>query len=719
MMRRNITTLVTALLLSTALGAPAANAISRTQILGTAEAYAAHIWSMLQQNLTASCDSSYSSVFTPGQAITGVAYKWGGFDSLSQYDTKLGQGYGAGSYPSDGVLSCVTGVDCSGFVSRTWGTSQKYGTATIHQVSHPIDIDTLVRGDAINDAGHHIVLWEKYAGDGAPIYYEANIPKVVHNTWSTWSYLAGFEPIRYDSVDAGVDPQDAPPPIIIRELPYHDARDTTSGASLWSSYSCAPTTGEAGPEIVYLLQLDVPGTLTATVADGPGVDVDVHLLSAQDPAACVLRNDLTVGPTHLAAGLWVLVADSWSNASGVQYAGAYTFDVTFTADAGACAANACGLVCGACGAGSVCEAGVCQASAALEPCGEVSFEGECDGAALSYCSDAGLVSGVCSSGCCGWVAAGGYYDCFDAAACGSCQDECAAGTHGCSQGNTHAWTCAAASGANACRTRAWTPCEGGCDPSTGACSAQSCTPSCVGRACGPDGCGGICGTCAAGTSCDGGVCVAACAPACGGNQCGADGCGGSCGTCTAGSGCVSGQCVAGCTADCAGKACGDDGCGGSCGSCAGGGSCVAGACTATCVPSCGGQVCGPDGCGGQCGTCPGGDACVGGTCQSSCTASCGGNECGDDGCGGSCGACASDWVCSVGQCVPPGPAAPASPGTPERRAHAEAIQDGGGCAGGGTPTPWALALLALVALAWWRRARPPEGARPGAASVRS
>ena len=478
--------------------APSAEAINRTQIMGTAEAYRAHVWPMLAKNLTASCAPGYESVFTPGQSVTGVAYKWGGFDSLAQYDDRLAQGYGAGSYPSDGVLSCVTGVDCSGFVSRTWGTAQKYGTATIYQVSSPIAMEAITRGDALNDAGHHIVLWERYATDGAPVYYEANMPKVVHNTWSTWSFLAGFDPIRYDDVEPGVDPDDAPPPIVIRSLPYHDARDTNEGAAVWSSYACAPATGEAGPEIVYLLDLDVPGTLTVTVADGPGVDVDIHLLSALDPAACVARNNLTVGPQHVAAGAWVLVVDSWSNAQGVIYAGAYTLDVTFAPDAGTCGPSACGLVCGECGAGAVCEDGECVSSSALEPCGEVSFEGECDGAALAYCSDNGLVTGVCSSGCCGWVADGGYYDCYEAADCGTCQHECEAGTRGCSEGTTHAWTCMAPAAAGGCRVRGWTPCAEGCDATTGQCAGGGCAPSCAGKACGPDGCGGTGGNCAGG-----------------------------------------------------------------------------------------------------------------------------------------------------------------------------------------------------------------------------
>lgn len=696
-----------------------AHAVPRDQMMQTAEAYAAHTWLMNAANLTASCAPGYESVFNPGSTVTGVAYKWGGFDSLAQYTTKLGQGHGAGSYPSDGVLSCVTGVDCSGYVSRCWGTSQKYGTATIHQISHVIGMGDLLRGDAFNDAGYHIVLWDRYAGDGAPLYYEANMPKVVYNTWSTWGYLSGFTPIRFDNVTGGAEPGAQHSYIHIDQLPYSDARSTLQGASIWDSYACAPQTNESGPEIVYLLDLDAPGTITATISDGPGVDVDVHLLSALSPEACLARAHISVGPTHVAAGSYAIVVDSWSNGTTV-FAGDYTLDVTFTPDAGACASSACGLVCGGCPSGQVCDGGQCQGAVQLEPCGEVSYEGECDGAALAYCSDTGLQAGVCESGCCGWDAAEQYYDCYAPAACGTCQHECDAGTRGCSLNGTHAWVCAPASGASGCRTRTWSPCAEGCDGSTGLCGGEDvCAPSCAGKACGPDGCGGICGTCSSGLTCDGGQCVGACAPSCAGKVCGPDGCGGSCGTCAAGLGCSAGQCVGGCTPSCSGRVCGDDGCGGSCGGCPGGQSCAGGACVSGCAPQCGAQVCGPDGCGGQCGFCPGGAACVGGQCESACAPSCAGRACGDDGCGGSCGGCPSGQTCDAsGQCAGGGGASDPPGGDPvvvdpNRDVTVDAAPPADeGCASGGGSGGLALLLGLLgVAVLTARRRRERVAAR--------
>lgn len=83
-----------------------------------------------------------------------------------------------------------------------------------------------------------------------------------------------------------------------------------------------------------------------------------------------------------------------------------------------------------------------------------------------------------------------------------------------------------------------------CAPWIDSVVGTTCTPTCSGKACGGDGCGGSCGSCAAGETCDAGLCkVGACVPQCSGKQCGADGCGGSCGACSGADTCSSaGQC---------------------------------------------------------------------------------------------------------------------------------------------------------------------------------
>lgn len=55
---------------------------------------------------------------------------------------------------------------------------------------------------------------------------------------------------------------------------------------------------------------------------------------------------------------------------------------------------------------------------------------------------------------------------------------------------------------------------------------------------------GACGAaCAAGETCQGGVCTGSCTPSCDGSQCGDDGCGGSCGQCGGGRRCRDGRCL--------------------------------------------------------------------------------------------------------------------------------------------------------------------------------
>ncbi len=112
------------------------------------------------------------------------------------------------------------------------------------------------------------------------------------------------------------------------------------------------------------------------------------------------------------------------------------------------------VACGATGGGS-------------DPCGGVTFEGQCQGKQLSYC-DGSLKKQSCQ-GCCGWDAQSGYYNCLSGAACNGCVDECGAvGQTGCSSKGTHAWTCSKVGG---CLVRSWTPCAGGC--SQGQCGGGS------------------------------------------------------------------------------------------------------------------------------------------------------------------------------------------------------------------------------------------------------
>ena len=329
-----------------------------------------------------------------------------------------------------------------------------------------------------------------------------------------------------------------------------------------------------------------------------------------------------------------------------------------------CGGDGCDGSCGDCGLGQACDANGQCASAG---CGDITYDGCCDGETLVHCEDDELIMTDCSSApSCGWFDSGmgfGYYD------CGTTGDE---------------------------------------DP-TGAlpkACGPVCTPSCLdadGGAleCGDDGCGGSCGACGNGQTCEAGICSGDCLPLCtdadgGALECGDDGCGGSCGACADGELCEAGTCAAdacqgigfeGCCDgdtlrycegdelfdyDCTDGGYYDFACGWAVSADYGAAyHCgpldmvdVAGdpsgdfplACPGVCIPDCEGKTCGDDGCGGSCGDCGEGQTCEAGVCTGACVPDCTNDAgealaCGDDGCDGSCGECAVGTCTEDGQCV--------------------------------------------------------------------
>ncbi|HEV8324804.1 MAG TPA: hypothetical protein VG389_24520, partial [Myxococcota bacterium] len=76
-------------------------------------------------------------------------------------------------------------------------------------------------------------------------------------------------------------------------FPFHDDNDTSASSTRnFASYGCAPAIDESGPEVVYRLTIAIPGFVSAAVDDAAaGVDVDLQLLDALDPAACLDRGN--------------------------------------------------------------------------------------------------------------------------------------------------------------------------------------------------------------------------------------------------------------------------------------------------------------------------------------------------------------------------------------------------------------------------------------------
>jgi 3D (Asp-Asp-Asp) domain-containing protein len=131
-------------------------------------------------------------------------------------------------------------------------------------------------------------------------------------------------------MDAGRDPECTDPPgsacdPIEITLPFHHDGDTTSFAEVHSAYACAPATEEGGPEVHYTLTLDQPRRVSFVISERAGVDVDVHVLRADDPSTCIARANTTLDQP-LGAGTWRVIVDSFG--ADASNAGAYTLDVT-------------------------------------------------------------------------------------------------------------------------------------------------------------------------------------------------------------------------------------------------------------------------------------------------------------------------------------------------------------------------------------------------------
>lgn len=313
-----------------------------------------------------------------------------------------------------------------------------------------------------------------------------------------------------------------------------------------------------------------------------------------------------------------------------------------------CGDDGCGGTC-ACNPGTVCDPITQTCGEETVPCGDVTYEGCCDGQVVKFCYEGSLQTIDCVGGdtpkpSCGW-STDEYYDC---------------GTDG----------MADPSGANPM------PCG-------------ACLPDCGGKNCGADGCGGTCGVCAAGTTCEDNQCVG-CTPDCAGKTCGDDGCGATCGLCAPDEVCddAVGQCAEGCgdityegccmgtqlkfcdangqlkEVDCSDQPeCGWNAGGGFYGCSSDGAADPSGqnpkSC-GPCEPSCDGKICGDNGCGGTCGVCAADQMCDA-TGQCVCAPSCTNEDdtpkmCGDDGCGGNCGTCTTGEQCVKGACAPGPPA---------------------------------------------------------------
>ena len=317
-------------------GAPAGPAdgppVTRSEAVLTADRFARVHWTMSEINRTgASCGGGFQSPYPAGERI-GMAYKWGGWDTVEEFLRKIGEGYGAGTgggadtydrFPRE----CVTGTSCAGLVSRAWKLEHKYTLdyasprirRKLGEITHAVTGVDLARGiagdlrkgDALISATH-VMFFVYETRDHRVMVIDARPPGTTFRS-TTWSWLAGrdYRAIRYNNIVEGPEPAGTR----ARPIPISVAADRGAGRGAgpgagrgarpaegqgangqWVSegntrdvvsmefdrYAAAPQIDQQGPEVVYALTLPAPAMVVLRITDVPdeGIDNDLHLLAS-------------------------------------------------------------------------------------------------------------------------------------------------------------------------------------------------------------------------------------------------------------------------------------------------------------------------------------------------------------------------------------------------------------------------------------------------------
>jgi hypothetical protein len=138
-----------------------------------------------------------------GQEVRGVPYCWGCFGSLDQIRTKIERGVLAGNICTNNTpRSDATGVDCSAFVSATWGLATHFTTTAIPSIASRISPSDLRPGDALDRPGSHVMLFLRFTVDRKAEVMESSTGgcngRVCRNIYPLASLVArGYEPVRF------------------------------------------------------------------------------------------------------------------------------------------------------------------------------------------------------------------------------------------------------------------------------------------------------------------------------------------------------------------------------------------------------------------------------------------------------------------------------------------------------------------------------------------
>ncbi len=206
-----------------------AEPLTRQAALDVAQTFIQHRWTATPKNIRHGRDAGGVEIHTPDretgrgdpagdcwrldQENTGVAYKWGGFDTPQSFDAGLRAGRAAGDvYTLEkrrlggaAVSGSAVGIDCSGFISRCWKLPKKESTSTLAGLCRLLpSAAELKAADIMNTGGGHVLLFVRWTRDdkSRALFYEAapfsktraaerDLPEML---------AAGYQPLRYRQI---------------------------------------------------------------------------------------------------------------------------------------------------------------------------------------------------------------------------------------------------------------------------------------------------------------------------------------------------------------------------------------------------------------------------------------------------------------------------------------------------------------------------------------
>ena len=204
--------------------------LNRQQVIETAFAFEAVQWQLTPSTYGRDPDtacSGFRRIRRPGylhgkvnQQVRGIPYCWGCHGSLAQIGAKLSRGVLAGNICTrNAPRSDATGVDCSAFVSATWGLATHFTTAAIPAITSQVsNVWDMRPGDAFNKPHSHVMLFLRFTPDRKAEVMEASPGacngRVCRNIYPVSSLLArGYTPVRFRALanDSTVVAQDTTP----------------------------------------------------------------------------------------------------------------------------------------------------------------------------------------------------------------------------------------------------------------------------------------------------------------------------------------------------------------------------------------------------------------------------------------------------------------------------------------------------------------------------